>query len=807
MDISYRWLRALAAGLDATPKEVAGRLAMYGAPVDEIVDLGAGLEDIRIARVVDTARHPNADRLSLCRVDAGTGELLSVVCGAPNVRTGAFYPFAPVGAVLPGGLAIRKARIRGEVSEGMLCSERELALGREHAGILELHGEFEPGAGFLDALALRDVRLVVDVTPNRPDLLSHVGVARELAPDGAAGVRLPAFPGAPLAPHPTAATSAGERESAAGPVPVRIDDPEGCPRYLGAVLRDVRIAPSPAWLAARLRAVGLRPINNVVDATNYVLQELGQPLHAFDLDRLAGPAVIVRHAAAGEEIVTLDGERRALPAGALVIADAERPIAVAGVMGGEHSEVTAETRSIFLECAVFDPATVRRTRRALALSTDASYRFERGVDAASIELAFARALALITHVAGGRLDGAAADVGRAPQPAAVPLRADRVEAVLGRRFEAAEIQALLEPLGFTVQAGSGELAVGVPGWRAWDVTREIDLVEEIARRYGYDNFAAELRPFRPTSAPDHPLSRLEDRLRTLLAGRGLLEARSLPFVPADAGVVAVLNPLSAAEDHLRAALLPALLRRLEHNFARGARNLRLFEIGTAFVRPGGGELPEERTRLGAVLTGARAPGHWSGAAADLDLWDAKALLADVAHGLGIPGEALRPAVAAPDAGLPGALVPGTIFEVVAGAAVIGCAGRVRPELIDAPAWAAPVWGLEVELSAVVPRRDERRYRPLPVHPATERDVALLVPERTPAAAVEAVVRREGDDLLEAVELFDLYRGAGVPVGVRSVAFRLRFRAPDRTLTDAEADARLGRVLQALAEELDVHRRG
>src|SRR5512142_128506 len=377
MDISYRWLQSLVPGLDERPEVLAQRLAMCGAPADAVVALGEPLRDIRIARVVEARRHPNADRLSLCQVDAGTGQILSVVCGAPNVRSGGVYPFAPAGATHPGGAVIKRTKIRGEESTGMLCSARELGIGRDHEGILELHGDFTPGESFIEAVGLDDWRFVLDITANRPDLLSHIGVAREIAPGGDAGVLLPAVtasedgrPEALSAFRENARLQRDAHAVEATGVRISIEDAGKCPRYLGIVVRGVTVGPSPEWLATRLRAVGQRPINNVVDATNYVLQELGQPLHAFDLARLHGPEIRVRTAAPGETIVTLDGEKRTLTPDMLVIADAAHPVAVAGVMGGEHSEVTAETRDVLLECALFQPLSIRRTRKALGLSTD-----------------------------------------------------------------------------------------------------------------------------------------------------------------------------------------------------------------------------------------------------------------------------------------------------------------------------------------------------------------------------------------------------------------------------------------------------
>ncbi|HSJ06367.1 MAG TPA: phenylalanine--tRNA ligase subunit beta [Longimicrobiales bacterium] len=797
MNISYRWLLDLVPGLDAGPQECADRLAMLGAPVDEVVDLGGPLRDIVIGRVERAGRHPNADRLTLCVVDAGGGDTVQVVCGAPNVTEGAYYPFAPVGARLPGDVVIRRARIRGEESQGMLCSPRELGLGRDHEGIMQLQGTFTPGASFVAALGLDDARLAVDVTPNRPDLLSHLGVARELAAAYGLNAAINALSGAPAL--PPIGDARAEADPAAGGVSVRIDDVDLCPRYFGLVIRGVKVGPSPEWLASRLRAVGLRPISNVVDATNHVLHELGQPLHAFDLDRL-GPSVVVRRARHGERMITLDGVDRALSPQMLVIADDRRPVAIAGVMGGADTEVQESTTAILLECALFDPQSVRATRTALGLSTDASYRFERGVDPDGMRLAIQRAAELIAAVAGGSVEPAAAVAGPGLSPVPrVQLRLARVAQVLGEPFTADQVAGLLAPLGFgVVEAAPASISVTVPGHRRHDVGREEDLIEEIARRHGYDRFSDELRPFRPTAVPTHPLFRLEDRLRTVLVGRGCLEARTAAFAPEDAGDVALLLPLAATESRLRRDLLPGLVRRVEYNFARGARSIRLFELGTAFARPEGGDVPAESTRLALVLTGPRQPAHWSGTEETFDLWDVKGIASEIAAELGL---ALAPGPAAP------ILDDALSFRLLAGenGEVRGSAGRIRPDLVDAPAWAGDVWGLEVELTASGEAHPVR-FRPLPAHPSVERDLALLLPASLPAAHVAAAVRDAGGEFLEHVAPFDVYVGAGVADGQRSVAYRLRFRAADRTLTDAEVDEAVRRILRRLNDDLGVQQR-
>jgi phenylalanyl-tRNA synthetase beta chain len=798
MNVSTRWLRALAPDIDAPPRALADRLALLGAPVDAVVDLGAPLAGIVIARVEEAKPHPNSDHLSITKVNAG-GDLIPVVCGAPNVRAGAYYPFAPVGATLPGGLVIGRRRIRGEESQGMLCSARELELGRDHEGILELHGVFEPGTRFIEAVQLDDTRLEVDVTPNRPDLLSHRGIARELAPGGAAALVLPDFPGGGSAADIAFESSRGEAR--ADGVTVRIEDEAGCPRYIGLVIRGVTVGPSPEWLASRLRAVGQRPINNVVDATNFVLQELGQPLHAFDLGRL-GDTVVVRRARAGEALVTLDGVDRKLAGGVLVIADAGRPVALAGIMGGQDTEVTEATRDVLLECALFDPRTIRGGRGGLGMATDASYRFERGVDPELQRLAVARCAELIVTVAGGAAGTAAEAAAPLPPRATVRLRRSRAQHVLGVPLTTARMRELLEPIGFTVRADDGAaIVVDVPGFRSYDVAREDDLIEEVARRHGYDAFPDDVRPFRPSIVPGDAMAELEDRLRTLLVGRGFLEARSAPFVAAGAGDVALMLPLASTESHLRRALLPGLLRRLEANFNRGARDVRLFEIGTAFAPDAGQGVPRESTRIAAVLTGARAPTHWSGQTGSFDLWDAKAVLEALADAL----DARVCPAAESEAGSP--LEPLTAFEVRSGAGLtIGSGGAIRATGLDAPAWAEAVFGLEVMLEPAAAVSRIPTFTALPAYPAIERDLALETPREVPSATIDATIRAAAGPLLEDTTIFDLYEGPGITDGRRSVAFRLRFRSSSRTLTDDEVDAVIARIVQRLGDEHGIRRR-
>ncbi len=815
MEVSVNWLRALAPGISGTPRELADELSMRAVPVDRVETVGEDLDDIIVARVASVVRHPNADRLTLCRVDAGRDELLDVVCGAPNVTEGALYPFVPVGGSLPGGYRIERRKIRGELSSGMLCSEKELNLGRDAAGIMRLSDEHRPGQPLTEALGLPDARLEIDLTPNRIDLACHVGVARELAPGGQEGIELPSFGGPGWEPE----WVSGEETATTSGASVTIDDPERCFRYLAAVVRGVQVGPSPEWLQARLRAAGSRPINNVVDSTNYVLLEQNQPLHAFDLARIVGLEIRVR-AAGTETLVTLDGVRRELGPTVTVIADAERPIALAGVMGGAESEVSDETTDLLIECAAFDPRRTRASARATGLSTDASYRFERGIDESGLEAAIVRCVDLILATAGGQVERRGIRVGRpAPSPREIRLRPARVRQVLGLRLSAEQIAGLLEPLGFralaidddgTGDSPSAELTLVAPCWRG-DVEREVDLLEEVARRYGYESFPHEPRAIRPSVVPDSPVWTRSDQVHSTLAGMGFLEARSGSFVAesrTSGRAVTLLKPLSAAEGYLRTDLVPVLVGRLEHNFARGRREVHLFEIGTVFARrsgEGGGDTPfAEEIRVGVIMTGLRTPHHWIEAPGDLDIWDCKGALQELADRLGL-GE-LRPGMPpAESTDLPFGVdrwLGEDVFCIMGAGGVVGIAGRVRPDAMDAPPWVGPVWAIEFRLAAVTLDRIAT-FQALPKFPAVGRDLAFTLPAGAAAADVAGAIREAAPETLESLRLFDVYDGEGISAGRKSLAWRLVYRSPDRTLTDEEVEAGMSAVIQELEERFDV----
>jgi phenylalanyl-tRNA synthetase beta chain len=788
MNVSRRWLEDfLRRPLD--PKDLAERLTMLGAPVDGVQPLHTDLSDIVVAVVEEVRQHPNADRLRVCAVNGGNGEPLSVVCGAANVTAGRKYPLAPVGATLPGGLKIEARKLRGETSQGMLCSARELGLGQDGEGIWELDTEAAPGTRLLDALPLADHRLIIDVGPNRPDLLGHKGIARELAASYGVPFRLPAIPSESPIDVPPVRRAGNVAE--VGGVRAGTEDVAGCPRLLGAVMRGVRVAPSPPWLARRLEAVGARSINNVVDATNYVMLELNQPMHAYDLAKLRGPSVIARQARAGETVTTLDGVARTLGEGMTVIADDEGVIGIAGVMGGSATEVSADTVDIFLECAYFTPSIIRRTRRALTLSTEASYRFERGIDRWGGTEAMRRCIEIIAATAGGQLVEAPLDLGPGPgNPPRIFLRPARVAQVLGIDLPMHALESALVAVGATVvpKPDDGRVAVEPPSWRP-DLTGEIDLVEEIARLHGYENFPADLRPFRPSVLQDAPLERATTQLRNGLVRLGLMEVLALPMSPADGPEsVRLSNPLSATEGYLRRRLSPGLVRLVEKNWANHVPDVRLFEIGTVFTAAAQGQRPREERHVAAVITGRRDPEHWSGSGeARFDLWDLKGFF-EAAVALAIPGGAVQ--------------VEGDGWIARDGRGrVVGSAGALQA---DTPPWADPLFGFELTFDPVP--RSPARFAALPSTPSSERVLALVVGAGTTVQQVEALLHRVGAPLLESVSIQSDYRGPELPSGTRSVAFRLRFRAPDRTLRDAEIDTIEARVLVALASELGIQRR-
>jgi phenylalanyl-tRNA synthetase beta chain len=800
MKLPYKWLQEFV-DLDLTPAEAADRLVNAGLEVASVTPLTPpGLSGVVVGEIQAIERElgeSQGHRLVLCRVSTGR-DAYRVVCGAPNAAPGARAAFAPPGAALPGGRTVATAVIRGVESQGMLCSERELGLGEEHeAGLLLLDGEAAPGADLIAHLGLDDAVLEIEITPNRPDCLSVLGVARELA----------ALTRRPLRPPSLALVES--HVSAADLARARIEAPDLCARFTARVISGVKVGPSPAWMAARLRAAGLRPISNVVDVTNYVLWELGHPLHAFDCDTVAGGTIVVRRAAAGERLRTLDGQERALSDSMLVIADPTRAIAVAGVMGGAATEVGPGTTRVLLESAYFAPASIRRTSRALGLLTDAAYRFERGADIEGLVDASARAAQLMAALAGGTVARGLVDVYPAPRPRPrVRLRMARVQRVLGVSPPLAEAVGILQGLSLPAAAeGDDAIQVEVPAFRR-DLGMEDDLVEEIIRVWGYDRIPS-TPPTGAIQLVTRPASlRQEAVVRQALAGAGLTEVITYSFAdPALAQVLPaldgadpmrLLNPLSQEASLMRRHPLEGVLGAVAVNLRRQVARAGLFEIGKTYGCAG--ETPAEGRWAALALAGARErPGWWLGRD-KVDVYDAKGLAEHVLEALGFRAVEVRASAAAglePDTA--GALVVNGTEAALFGEVALAVRERFG---IEAPVFAAM---LPLDVLARLPR-PALRYEPLPRYPSVARDVAFVIGagQDLTAAAIEAAMGGEAGPLLREMVLFDVFR---FPDGRRSLAWHLVFQAADRTLTDDEVNAIHARVVRRACEEFNITLRG
>ncbi len=805
MRISLQWLAEYVDLSGVSPEELARRLTAVGLEVEGLTRLGQGLEGVVAARILTSERHPDAEKLSVTTVDRGDGQPLQVVCGARNYAVGDLVPLATVGAVLPGGQKIEKAKLRGVESFGMLCSGRELGTDADASGLLLLEKSVVPGTPIARALGLDDVLLEVNVTPNRPDALSHLGIAREVA----------ALLGRPVRPPDPRLAEAGA--AAASLARVRIDAPDRCARYAARVIEGVRIGPSPAWLSRRLEACGVRSISNVVDATNYALLELGHPLHAFDLDKVAGGEIVVRTAGPGEKLTTLDARERALDPEDLLICDRDRGSALAGVMGGGDSEISAGTSRVLLESAWFAPGGIRRTSRRHGLKTEASYRFERGADPGMVLPALDRCAALIAQLSGGTVRPGVVDAHPRPhRPVEVGLRWSRPSELLGSPVAPEEARRILAGLGFAEGAGDAEGArFAVPSWRV-DVSIEEDLIEELVRTQGYDRIPETLPAIAAATPVEPAESRMLGRMREALEGAGFCEAVNFSFVSEPdlaplrydldgqraegPQAIPLKNPISSDLAIMRTSLVPSLLRNAARNRAQRVEELRLYEIARVYHprTPGGaGDEPSaEGLRVAGVMGGRREPLGWAAGGEAVDFYDAKAAVEALLEALGAAGVRWE----APGAGW---LHPRHSARLAtADGAALGAVGELHPRV--AQAFELPRGILAFELSCEALARAGSlvpQHRAIPPFPAVLRDLALVVAEGVQAEVVLAAIRSEG--LVEEAALFDVYRGAPLPAGKKSLAVAIRYRAPDRTLTDAEADAAHARIVLRLRTQPSV----
>ena len=774
MKAPLSWLRDFAP-FENVPGLLADMLNQIGLIVEGVHAPGAEVGGVTTVKVLHVEPHPDADRLMLVDIEHADGEI-RVVCGARNYQPGDVVPWAGPGATLPGGFKIEKRKIRGQVSHGMLCSQRELGISEDHEGIMILAPDTAVGQDIRDVLGLDDVIFDLEITPNRPDAMSVVGVARDLA----AAMGLPF-----TLPTPHVAAADGPPGNGATLV---VESTDRCPRYV-ARCGTVTVGPSPSWLAQRLVKAGMRPISNVVDVTNYVMLERGQPLHAFDLGLLGGRGILVRTARDGETIVTLDDVERTLSPDDLLICDANGTAqAVAGVMGGGGSEVSDATTEVLLESAYFMPESILQTSKRLGLRTESSARFERGVDPNGVLAAADRAWELFAEVAGGQAVGDALDSYPDPiQPARVHLRVDRVNAVLGSDIPADGIRAYLQPLGMDVDdAGAGAFEVTVPTYRP-DITREIDLVEEVARHHGYNNIERTLPRMSQRGAGLTAFQRTRLAVRQALAGRGLNEATTFSLTSAAdlqaAGLpgegIEVENPLRAEESLLRPAILPGLLRAVAHNAGQGHPDVALFEIGHVFLPPPAGQtLPDEREHLAAVVAGTidRRPHEAPRAVTG---HDATGHLEAVATALGLADFGLRAA------DRPG-FARGRAAAVLVDGEDVGTVGEIDPGIVSGLGLTGTVAAYEVNLVRLdAGTRPDRRIKTPSRFPASSIDLAFVVDDTVAAGDIAATLRSAAGELCESVKVFDIFRSDALGPDRKSLAYALRFRAPDRTLTDAE----------------------
>jgi phenylalanyl-tRNA synthetase beta chain len=751
--VPVSWLKEYVA-FDEPIEQVAARLVISSCEVDRIVkrgvpDANGNLQHYLVGKVVEAGKHPNADRLQLCRVDVGDKEPRQIVCGAWNFGAGATVAVALPGAVLPDGQKLEQAKLRGEVSNGMILSERELELGVDHSGILVLEDGPEPGTPLADVLPLTDDVLELETGHNRPDLLSVYGIAREVA----------ALLGAELAPPPGTDPPRAEDE----PVAVQVDDFDGCPRYIGRTFRDVRVAPSPPWLKARLLAAGMRPISNIVDITNYVMLGLGNPLHAFDQAKLAERRIVVRRAHKGEQMRTLDDTLRELDERDLLIADAGHGVAIAGIMGSLESEVDEQTTEVLLEAANFEPLTIHRTAERLRLRTEGSNRWEKGVDPYLAEQAAKLATELFVGLAGARWTGDL-DVRRElPERPVVHLRPERTDFLVGLRTAPDDQRVILERLGFDVSA---DWNVTVPTWRARDVTREADVIEEVAR-FRLDDVPFTLPERRLMFGRLSKEQRLRRAVEEVLVGCGFSEAYNWSLVPEDddPNAIRLPEPLSVEQAVLRTTLRRGLVESAQRNVDAGADDVALFEIARVYL-PSGEKLPEERWRLGGIASGgfARAKG-----------------VVETLH------DALKVELRVEAAKQP-FLHPGKAARLDA-----GWVGELHPSLLEGS------WGIfELDLAtlfAAVP--EVVHYEDVISYPPVRQDLAFVVGEDVPAGALVEAAREAAGDELREMRPFDVYRGEQVGPGKKSIAFAVTFQSDEKTLTDAEAAQLRNRIVTAL----------
>jgi phenylalanyl-tRNA synthetase beta chain len=796
MKLSLNWLKDYV-DIDMSPEDLAHLLTMGGLEVERIDALGQYLNDIVVAKILSVKKHPKGDRLFICQVDAGSGTV-PVVCGASNLKDGILVPMALPGTRLPGGMVVNESRIRGERSIGMLLAEDEMGLTDDHSGIMILPDNLAAGARLSSVFPLEDYALDIKPTPNRPDCSSVIGIAREVAALTGRKIRLPRIDVKEGGVYITRVTS------------VTVTDIKGCPRYAAGMIQGVELKPSPFWMRYRLHVSGIRHLNNVVDVSNYILLEMGQPLHTFDYDRLGGHRIVVSRAKEGDLFITLDGQARTLNKEHLMICDEDGPVALAGIMGGRNSEIYADSKNILIESAYFDPVTIRRGSRSLGLSTEASYRFERGTDIDGVTNALNRALMLMSDLAGGVVNKGIIDV--YPRPYHTPvinLSIQKTNDLLGSSFTKKEVTSYIKALEMGVtELDDQRIQVKPPSFRV-DISREVDLMEEIARLGGYDKIKITYPSIRASEEPDLPSLSLYDKVSEIMTGIGFNEIITYSFISPDSAdmlgaktdsrlrsFVKIRNPLTIDQSVMRTSLIPGMLSIMKENIAYGEKDLKLFEWGEIFIDNGEG-LPHERLSLTGLLTGLYRSKEWHEEARKVDFYDIKGAVELLLRSLGIRDISFIKDE--PETGYD----PRFSCRIRISDSYVGSLGRIDPAIIqryDIKTDAAYLFEIDIEALLEIISNLSKKFEPFIKYPSVIRDLSIIVDRKTESALIDDIIRREGKELIESVKLFDLYKGKKMGHSKKTLSFRICYKSREGTL-DGDAVNRLHeKIINRIMEE-------
>lgn len=784
MKVTYNWLKSLV-DFDFSPKELVNRLTMAGLEVDSVYHQNWDFDGVVVGEVIKKVRHQESDHLWVCDVNVGRRKL-SVVCGAPNVEVGQKVPVAQHGTILPGGRRIERIQIRGVDSEGMICSEAELGISSHGEGIMVLENNLRLGAQLRDVIGAGDIILDIDVTPNRPDCFGAIGIAREVAALAGTKLKLPKI------------QLKEERQPISKFIQIKIQNPEKCPRYTARFIGNVAIKPSPWWLRQRLEAIGIRSINNVVDVTNYVMMETGQPLHAFDYDLLQGHRIIVKKAKNGEEFTTLDEKTHKLNSNCLMICDGKRPVAIGGIMGGVNSEVSPSTKNVLLESAYFDPVNIRRTSKHLGIATESSRRFERGVDPNGLVFALDRAAQLIAELSGGVIAKGLIDV--YPQrikPKKIKLRFARIKLLLGISVPAATIKSILTRLGFKILAkSSAGFTVELPTFRP-DVTREADLIEEVARVYGFENIPEDTSALIDQLTPANREEQFTRNIKLQLTAAGLSEVLTYSLLNKKlAGLFAnvdqlveLVNPISTDFSTLRPSLVPGLVNIVKWNVNRKNQNLKLFEIGNVFTKTDGKIL--ESKKIAGVVSGAVFISNWKQKSAPFDIFDVKGIIENWLQRNNISEFHFKP--------VESSFGKRASMSVEIDGRELGIVGELKNEVLVEFDIEQPVYFFEIDFLNLYQKANRwRLYSSIPKFPPLVRDIAILVREDVNAGDIANDIQKNGGEFLQHLNLFDVYVGQQIAAGHKSLAFSLTFYSPHRTLTEEEIDVQIKKILESLS---------